>query len=109
MNKLLVVWKSSNEIDIKNLILLYTLNAKRFGWFDHVELLIWGSSQSVAIKYKDNIEELLNNDINIYACKVCSDRLNVSEELSNIGVNVMYTGEYLSDKLIDDDYKVITL
>ena len=40
---------------------------------------------------------------------MCADGLNATEMLESLGVNVMYTGVYLSDKLKDDRYEVITL
>ena len=45
MSKVVVVWKTENEIDIHNFVIPYVYNSKKQGWFDEVEVLIWGASQ----------------------------------------------------------------
>jgi hypothetical protein len=110
--KLVVVWKSAIETDITKFILPYAYNSKLQGWFDEVEVLIWGASQeAVALNpdYMDQIKHMNAEGIKFHACKMCSDSLGVSEILESLGVNVMYTGVYLSDAQKDPDTKVITL
>jgi hypothetical protein len=112
MNKLLIVWKSNNEIDIHNFVIPYAYNAKSHEWFDEVNVLIWGASQEIVAN--DNVismrvQNLIKNQINVYACKMCSDKVGVTEELEELGVKVMYTGKLLSDCLKDPEFEVITL
>ncbi len=110
--KLCVVWKSSNEIDVENFIFPYVYNSKLQKWFDDVEVLIWGASQhSVAdsSEYKLKIKEFVSMGINVYACKMCADRLGVTETLESLGVNVVYTGVYLSNQLKDPNTEVLTV
>lgn len=112
MKKLLVVWKTNNDIDIHKFVIPYVYNSKVQDWFSEVDLLIWGASQEKIIDDKelqDFIETVLKSGVRIYACKMCADSLNATEALEVLGVNVMYTGEYLSDKLKDPDCEVITL
>lgn len=110
--KLCVVWKSNNQVDIDKFILPYVYNAKVKGWFDEVDLLVWGASQEVLANsslYKQNIEEFVSSGISVYACKMCADGLNVTNVLESLGVHVIYTGEYLSNQLKDSNTEVITL
>ena len=112
MKNLLVVWKSDNEIDINNFIMPYTFNSKRHGWFNDVELLIWGASQHKVAESEEiqtKIKKIIESGIAVYACKFCADNLEVSEKLSSIGVKVEYTGVYLSEKMKDDTFEVITI
>ena len=112
MKKLLVVWKSENEIDIEKFIVPYVYNSKEQNWFESVELLIWGASQAAIrdnLKYQNYIKTLHHVGISIYACKMCADETNATTTLEKLGVNVVYTGEYLSDKLKSIDWEVITL
>ena len=112
MKKLLVVWKTDNMIDIEKFVVPYVYNSKVQGWFSEVELLIWGASQNVVATNKDIqalVSNLIKEEVVTYACKMCADGLNATEMLESLGVNVMYTGVYLSDKLKDDRYEVITL
>lgn len=109
--KLLVLWKSNNITDVVNLVLPYVTNSKTQNWFDEVTLLIWGASTEFLNENKEtqeSVKGLIEKGINVYACKYCSDNLNATETLKALGVNVMYTGVFLSDSLKDDDTKVIT-
>jgi len=112
MNKLLVVWKSDNDIDINNFITPFAYNSKTQGWFDDVEVLIWGASAH-KIKEDKNAQEkvvkLVSSGALVFACKYCADQTESTEILESLGVTVIYTGVYLSDKMKDPDYKVITI
>lgn len=112
MKKLLVVWKSEHEIDITKFIVPFAYNSKAQGWFDEVELLIWGASQVVIMetpKYQEHVEMFIKNGISCYACKMCADDTGTTPLLTELGVTVKYTGTYLADKLKDPEWEVITL
>jgi len=112
MKKLLVVWKSDNDIDIHNFIMPYVYNSKINVWFDDVELLIWGASQHKVtedIKIQQGIENLIKNEVKVYACKFCADNVGATLLLESLGVNVTYTGVYLSDKMKDPETEVISI
>lgn len=112
MSKVLVVWKSNNEIDIHNFVIPYCYNAVVQEWFDEVELLIWGASQEVVMNDKvvqQRVANLVKNKVTVYACKMCSDNVGATETLIELGVNVRYTGDLLSDRLKDKEYEVITI
>lgn len=112
MKELLVVWKTDNDTDIQNFVYPYALNSKKHGWFSDVEVLIWGASQEKVVqdlKSQEIVKAFVEHGINVYACKYCADKVEASELLTSLGVNVMYTGVYLSDKQKDDNVKVLTL
>ncbi len=112
MNKLLIVWKSEHDIDINNFITPFSVNSKKHSWFDEVEVLIWGASAH-KIKEDKNIQKIvttmIEEGIDVYACKYCADQVEATATLESLGVTVMYTGVFLSDKLKDPLYEVITL
>jgi hypothetical protein len=112
MSKLLVVWKSNNDIDIHNFVIPYCYNAVVQEWFDEVELLIWGASQEKLMSdpiIQQRVVNLVKNNITVYACKMCSDKVGATSILESIGVNVRYTGDLLSNRLRDKEYEVITI
>ncbi|AIO19190.1 hypothetical protein KQ51_01313 [Candidatus Izimaplasma bacterium HR1] len=112
MKKLLVVWKSENEIDISKFIVPFTYNSKAQNWFSGVEVLIWGGSQVVITetpKYQEYVKTFIHNEIPVYACKMCADDTGSTEMLESLGVNVMYTGVYLAEKLNSSDWEVLTI
>ncbi len=112
MKKLFVVWKSSNDIDIHNFVVPYVYNSKIHNWFSEVELLIWGASQEKVLNdtiIQQRVNNLVKNEIKVYACKMCADKIGATEVLESIGVEVVYSGVLLSDKLKDSDTEVITI
>ena len=112
MKKLLVVWKSENEIDISKFIVPFCYNSKAQSWFTDVEVLIWGSSQIIVretLKYQEYVKTLIHNEIDVYACKMCADDTGSTELLESLGVNVMYTGNYLAEKIKNPDWEVLTI
>ena len=97
MKKLLVVWKSNNEIDIHNFVIPYVYNSKTHEWFSEVELLIWGASQEKVLEdtiIQQRVKNLVKNDIVVYACKMCADKIMATQLLENLGVKVMYSGVF---------------
>ena len=112
MKKLLVVWKSDNEIDIHNFVVPFVYNSKKHEWFSEVELLIWGASQEKVLGdtvIQQHIKNLIKNDVSVYACKMCADNVGATELLESLGVKVMYSGVFLSDKMKDPETEVITI
>jgi len=112
MKKLLIVWKTNNEVDIHNFVVPYAYNAKRNDWFDDVEVLIWGASQEIVrddAVVQQRVKNLIKNGIVVYACKMCASNTNAVEVLEELGVIVRFTGDFLSDRLKDPAFEVITI
>jgi hypothetical protein len=112
MSKLLVVWKSNDYRNIDFFITPFALNSKKLEWFNDVEVLIWGASADyckASRKSQNVIKEMIAIGIEVRACKFCADKVFATKRLEKIGVNVMYTGEYLSNRLQDPEYEVITI
>ena len=112
MKKLLIVWKSENEVDISKFIVPFAYNSKPQTWFTDVEVLIWGNSQLVVKdtpKYQEYVKTLVHNEIAVYACKMCADDTGSTEVLESLGVNVMYTGVYLAEKLNSSEWEVLSI
>jgi hypothetical protein len=112
MSKLLIVWKSDDYRNIDFFIAPFAINSKKNKWFHDVEVLIWGASADyckVNVNAQQAIKDMVSIGIPVRACKFCADKVFATESLESIGVNVMYTGVYLSEKLKDPDYEVITI
>jgi hypothetical protein len=101
-SKLLVVWSSADrEVALHN-VFMYTHNAKKNGWWDEVRLLLWGPSDRLLAEDKElqaRIQAMMADGVEVLACKACSDRLGVSEDLEALGVNVFYVGTALTEML----------
>ncbi len=109
-SKLAVVWTSADkEVAIK-MVYMYTFNAKRQGWFDTVQFIIWGPSSKLLsedTELQDYLAKMKDAGVVITACKACSDMYGVSDKLTELGVDVKYMGKPLSD-ILKSDWKVLT-
>jgi hypothetical protein len=109
MEKLNILWTTDNEDTAINMLIMYALNSKMKGWWDHVNVIIWGASAKLVAantRVQSEILEMINQGVHVEACKECSDRAGVTERLIKLGIDVKYMGvpftEYIKagEKLI---------
>lgn len=104
-DELLVVWTSGDRDVALKMVFMYTRNAKKQGWWDGVTMLVWGSSQKLLTEdeeLQDELARMLDLGVRVVACKACADSYPVTVELENLGVEVFYTGQFLTDWLRSD-------
>lgn len=109
-NSLVVVWTSGDREVAMNMVFMYTLNAKKRGWFEDVTFVMWGPSDELLVKDKelqDILAEMKDQGVHLQACLRCAERYGVVEELEALGVEVILMGEPLSDYL-KEGRKVLT-
>ncbi len=108
---LVTLWSSGDREVATKMAFMYTLNAKRKGWWKEVTLIVWGPSAKLLTEdgeLQDRIQEMREAGIGLLACKACSDSYGVSESLERLGIEVKYMGEPLTQMLKDEHKKVIT-
>ncbi|MFC1692256.1 DsrE family protein [Candidatus Latescibacterota bacterium] len=104
-SKLLVVWASADREVALKMVYMYTYNAKKRGWFDNVRFLIWGPSSKLIsedTELQDYLKRMKDEGVELLACKACADMYGVSVKLEELGVEVKYMGEPLSEMLKSD-------
>ena len=110
MEKLYILWTSSDKETFKNMISMYSLNSIKSGWWDEVEIIIWGGSTKLAgedTEVQKEIKKLLENGVIVEACKTCADKLKVSSTLKELGVTVKYMSKLTG--IIKNGEKLITI
>ena len=108
--KLVVVWTSGDKDVAKNMVFMYTLNAKKRGWFEDVTFIVWGPSSKLLsedAELQETLREMLDAGVKLEACLRCAENYGVVEELKNLGIDVKLMGQPLSGYL-KEDRKVIT-
>jgi hypothetical protein len=98
--QLLVLWTSTERETVDNMVFLYTMYSKIRGWWEEVTLLIWGSTARLVAEdetIRENIQGFLENGIRVIACRKCAENLGVAEKLESMGIEVFYTGEFLTE------------
>ncbi len=111
MKKLNILWTTDNKDTIFNMLSMYANNSKKHGWWQEVNILIWGASAKLIAndtQVQTEVLEMVKNGITLEACKACADNLGVSEKLINLGINVRYTGLALTE-YIKSGEKIITI
>lgn len=110
MNKLLIVW-STAEIEVaKKMVLLYSSVILPRGYWDQAHLMIWGPSAKLLSENKElqeMVSQIKQTGVALSCCIVCSDEYGVTEQLASLGIDMIHTGEVLTDAL-QKEWKVIT-
>lgn len=94
-----ILWTTDNKETALNMVCLYANNAKKQGWVDEVQVLIWGASQTLIsqdVELQEKIKAMIKDGVEVIACKKCAENLGVLDSLSSCDINIYYTGELLS-------------
>ncbi|AFM40440.1 hypothetical protein Desaci_1421 [Desulfosporosinus acidiphilus SJ4] len=111
-DKLLVVWTNGDRDVAIRMAFMYTLNSKLKEWWSEVSLIVWGPSAKLLTddtSLQEYIGKMKDAGVELLACKACSDSYGISEALENMGINVKYTGQVLTEFLKDENTRVITV
>ena len=109
-SRLAVLWTSGDPEVATKVAFMYTLNAKRQGWFDEVTLIVWGPSAKLLsenVELQEAVVGMAEEGVEVVACKACADSYGVAEALTGLGVEVKYMGQPLTE-MLKSDWKVIT-
>ncbi len=110
-SRLAVLWTSGDPEVATKMAFMYTLNAKRQGWFDEVTLIVWGPSSKLLsedAELQEAVAGMAAVGVEIVACKACSDSYGVSDALAAMGIDVKYMGVPLTE-MLKGDWKVLSL
>lgn len=110
MEKLNILWTSNDKETFKNMISMYSLNSMKNGWWDEVNIIIWGSSTRLSGEDEEiqkELQMLMKNGVTIEACKACADKIKVSSILKDLGIEVKYMRKLTG--IIKRDEKLITI
>jgi len=110
-NKLLIVWSSGEREVASKLILLYGSVMLERKYWDEATIMIWGPSAKLLvedIELQKQFEVVKRSGVTFNACVVCTDDYGISDELKAMGIELIHTGEMLTEALQSDDTKVIT-
>jgi len=110
-SKLLIVWATGDKDVALNMVFMYAINSRLHDWWKEVVLLIWGSSSGLSAQdseVQSKIASAKKEGVRVIACKKCAENLHVVEELEKLGVEVFYTGEFLTNWLKSGE-RVLTI
>jgi len=111
MDKLNILWTTDNKETVINMLAMYAINSKINNWWQNVNVIIWGASAKLVAsdtQVQTEIIEMINQGVQIEACKACSDNFGITDKLTKLGINVRYMGEPLTD-YIKSGEKILTV
>jgi len=111
MDKINILWITDNKDSIFNILTMYTINSKKYGWWQYVNVIIWGASAKLVgtdPQVQTEIKAMINQGVTIEACKDCCDNFGVTDQLTKLGINVRYMGQPLTD-YIKKGEKILTI
>ena len=112
MNILNILWTSDNAETAQHMIALYAVNALKNAWFDKVQVIIWGGSNTLIAEnesVQQTVRDMIAAGVHVQACKACADRMGTTGLLESLGVGVYYIGEHLSDILKDEAQRLLSV
>lgn len=99
---LAVLWSSGDRDVALKVAFMYTINAKKKGWWKNVRLIIWGPSArllSVDREVREYAGRMREEGVVLEACVTCADEYGVSDNLRSLGVDVKKMGLPLTEYL----------
>ncbi len=103
-NKLVVLWTSGDPDVAEKMAFMYTLNAKKQGWFDEVVLIVWGPSSKLLCEnemLQDYLKKMQEAGVKTEACLYCAKMYGVDKKLAELGIDVKGMGVPLTNYLKD--------
>ena len=100
-----VIMLQSADPELLFLGLLYADRAIKHQWMDNVKIVFWGPAQKTLASLPDSSEQkkLIKGIIarggksaRIWCCKACSDRLGVTKQMEELGLEVFHVGNATS-------------
>jgi len=111
MDKLYILWTSPDFETLNKMIAMYAVNSLKYNWWEEVEVIIWGASTKLIIqdeKSKEVIRNMREKGVKLSACKACAKQLEAVDVLEQLGIEVIYWGEKLTN-LLKDGAKILTI
>lgn len=111
MEKLNILWTNDNPNTAHTMVFMYATNAMLNGWWDEVNVIIWGPTAKL-VADDEGVQERINlakkAGVNVVGCIACAMQFGVVDELQSLGIELKPMGEPLTD-IIKANQKLITI
>ena len=110
-SKLNILWTNADPITSEHMVMMYAGNAIRNGWWDEVQLIIWGATSKLVAEneqIQEVLKEMEHTGVKLIACKACVAKLGLQDKFEDLGIEVAYMGVPLTE-IIKSGEKLITI
>lgn len=111
MDKLNILWTSDNPDTFFNMLARYSVNSVTKGWWNGVNVILWGATVRMAgtdTRIQAELLEMLKAGVTVEACRDCCENFGVTETISKLGIEIRNMGEPFTE-YIKAGEKVITI
>ena len=109
-DRLAVVWTSGDRDVALKMVFMYVYNGKRSGWWDEIQLIVWGPSSKLLsedVEIQEQVAMMQDVGVEIVACRACAEQYGVAEKLEELGLEVIFMGQPLT-AMLKGDWEVVT-
>ncbi len=111
MEKVNILWTNAHPDLAQTMVFMYAINAKKQGWFDEVDIIIWGPTAKLVAEdesVQDEIRKAQEAGVKVFACSSCASMYGVVEKLQALGLEVRGMGTPLT-QILKSNEKLITI
>jgi len=109
--KLNILWTNADLTTSKLMVLMYTNNAIKQGWWDEVRVIIWGATAKLVAE-NEEVQALIKSaqetGVKFSACIACATELGVVEEIKALDIELIKWGGPLTE-IIQNEEKLLTI
>ncbi len=110
-SKLNILWVNDNPQTAHTMVFMYATNAKTQGWFDEVEIIIWGATAKLVAEdetIQERIKLAKQAGVVVKACISCTNMFGVTEKLKSLDLEVDGMGIPLTN-ILKENEKLLTI
>jgi len=100
MEKINILWTTTNRDTITNMIKMYAMNAQPKGWWDEVNVIIWGASAKLiheSVEVQAEVRDMIEHGVHVEACQACAEKYGAVDLLKALGAEVKFMGQPLTE------------
>ncbi|MBP1756751.1 MAG: hypothetical protein H6Q59_3149 [Firmicutes bacterium] len=101
-NRLYILWTNADILTADKMVMMYATNSMLNQWWEEVTVIIWGATAKLVAEndlIQTKIKIAQHAGVHFSACKACVDQLGVTDKIAELGIEVMYWGEGLTNLL----------
>lgn len=111
LDRLNILWTNADILTADKMVMMYATNSKLNQWWDEVTIIIWGATARLVAEndlIQTKIKIAQHAGVKFTACKACVDQLGVTDKIADLGIEVIYWGEELTN-ILKNDEKLLTI
>lgn len=110
-NRLFILWTNADVLTSDKMVMMYATNSVLQQWWEAVTVIIWGATPKLVAENEGiqmKIKMAQQAGVHFSACKACAEQIGVTDKLLELGIEVMYWGEGLTN-ILKSEEKLITI